>query len=70
MKYGLIGEKLGHSFSKTIHNFLGNDEYGLLELDKNALSFFLKEKNFIGINVTIPYKQEVIKYLDYIEIYP
>lgn len=67
MEYGLIGEKLGHSFSKTIHNLLGDYNYELLEIDKNSLSNFLKEKNFVGINVTIPYKQEVIKYLDFID---
>ena len=65
--YGLIGKKLGHSYSKDIHNKLGNLEYELKELDENEFSFFMKEKSFKAINVTIPYKQDVIKYLDYIE---
>ena len=65
--YGLIGKKLGHSYSKDIHNKLGNLEYELKELDEKEFSFFMKEKSFKAINVTIPYKQDVMKYLDYIE---
>ena len=65
--YGLIGKKLGHSYSKDIHHKLGNLEYELKELDENEFSFFMKEKSFKAINVTIPYKQDVMKYLDYIE---
>lgn len=66
MKYGLIGEKLGHSFSKEIHERIGKYEYDLVELDKNQFKTFMMEKNFKAINVTIPYKQDVIPYLDYI----
>ena len=65
--YGLIGKKLGHSYSKDIHHKLGNLVYELKELDENEFSFFMKEKSFKAINVTIPYKQDVMKYLDYIE---
>ncbi len=66
MKYGLIGEKLGHSFSKEIHELIGGYSYELKELAKEELVAFLKTKSFTAINVTIPYKEAVIPYLDYI----
>ena len=66
MEYGLIGEKLKHSFSKEIHERIGKYEYELVELSKDEFDSFMTHKNFKAINVTIPYKQEVIKYLDYI----
>ena len=66
MKYGLIGQKLGHSFSKEIHERLGYD-YELCEVAPEALDCFMKAKNFEGINVTMPYKQAVIPYLDEID---
>ncbi len=64
MRYGLLGEKLGHSFSKEIHEKLGLYSYELIELTPAGLDAFLKEKDFSGVNVTIPYKQTVIPYLD------
>ncbi|MBR5646129.1 MAG: hypothetical protein IKX23_05765 [Treponema sp.] len=67
MKYGLIGEKLGHSFSKEIHNQLGSYDYVLKEIPKDELDAFMKAKDFAGINVTIPYKKDVIQYLDFID---
>ncbi len=67
MKYGLIGEKLGHSFSKTIHESLADYEYELKEIPKESLDSFMKEKSFLGINVTIPYKSAVLDYLDYVD---
>ncbi len=67
MKYGLIGEKLGHSFSKPIHEKIGGYEYELKEIAKADLDFFMKQRDFLGINVTIPYKSDVIPYLDYID---
>ncbi len=67
MKYGLIGEKLGHSFSKPIHEKLGGYTYELKEIKKEDLDSFMKKKEFSGINVTIPYKSAVIPYLDYID---
>lgn len=67
MKYGLIGYPLSHSFSKILHNRLGNSEYDIVELKKDELDNFMNSKKFIGINVTIPYKREVIKYLDYVD---
>ncbi len=66
MKYGLIGEKLTHSFSPEIHQKLGNYPYELVELNKEQIGAFMTEKDFAGINVTIPYKKEVIPYLDQI----
>lgn len=67
MKYGLIGEKLGHSFSKPIHERIADYSYEIKEIKKEALDSFMKEKSFCGINVTIPYKASVIPYLDYID---
>ncbi len=67
MKYGLIGEKLTHSFSKELHGLIGCYDYSLIELAENELEKFLISKDFCGINVTIPYKQSVIPFLDYID---
>ncbi|MBP3402235.1 MAG: shikimate dehydrogenase [Clostridia bacterium] len=67
MKYGLIGEKLGHSFSRTIHEMLSDNLYELREIPKDELDGFMKSKSFSGINVTIPYKESVIPYLDEID---
>lgn len=64
MRYGLIGEKLGHSFSKEIHEMLGRYRYDLIELSPEELDTFLRTRPFAGINVTIPYKQTVLPYLD------
>lgn len=64
MKYGLIGEKLTHSFSPEIHEKLGDYPYELIELTKEDVGKFMTEKDFSAINVTIPYKKDVIPYLD------
>ena len=56
MRYGLLGEKLGHSFSKEIHEKLGLYEYELIELSPPELDSFLRARDFSGVNVTIPYK--------------
>ena len=64
MQYGLIGEKLGHSFSRLIHGRLSSDSYDLCELSPDQLPDFLQRRDFRGINVTIPYKQAVMPYLD------
>ncbi len=64
--YGLLGEHLPHSFSPQIHNALGNSDYSLFEVAPENLDAFMKEHNFNGINVTIPYKKAVIPYLDVI----
>ena len=62
--YGLIGEKLGHSFSKIIHNQIADYRYELLELTSDGFKDFMSKKEFKAVNVTIPYKQQVIPYLD------
>lgn len=67
MDYGLIGEKLGHSFSKIIHESFAPYTYELCEVAKDKLDEFMTNRNFKAINVTIPYKQDVIKYLHYID---
>ena len=67
MKYGLIGERLGHSFSKMIHTKLGDYDYELREIPKEELDGFMREGDFLGINVTIPYKEAIIPYLDEID---
>jgi hypothetical protein len=64
MEYGLIGEHLSHSFSKNIHEKLAPYTYELHELRPDELDSFMRAKEFKGINVTIPYKQAVIPYLD------
>ena len=64
MEYGLIGEHLPHSFSKEIHEQLASYTYELHELEKDELDSFMTAKDFKAINVTIPYKQDVIPYLD------
>ena len=67
MKYGLIGEKLGHSYSAEIHGLIADYEYTLCEVAKEDFDLFMKKRDFLGINVTIPYKQAVIPYLDEID---
>lgn len=64
MIYGLLGEHLSHSYSKIIHEKLCDYQYDLLEMTPKQLEHFLKKKAFNGVNVTIPYKQTVIPYLD------
>ena len=66
MEYGCIGEKLTHSFSKEIHAKLFDYKYELKELARGDLDKFMRERDFKAINVTIPYKQDVIPYLDFI----
>ena len=63
-KYGLIGNKLGHSFSKEIHERIADYTYDLIPLDKEEFKTFMEKKEFSAINVTIPYKKDVIPYLD------
>lgn len=62
--YGLIGKTLAHSFSKKIHEKLGKYKYNYIELNEDELDKFMIKKNFTGINVTIPYKERVVKYLN------
>lgn len=63
MEYGLIGEKLGHSFSKEIHEKISDYSYSLLELQRENLESFFLEHDFRAINVTIPYKEAIIPFL-------
>lgn len=64
MKSGLLGRKLGHSYSPQIHSFLGDYSYHLFEKEPEELEHFIKNGDFTGINVTIPYKKDVIPFLD------
>lgn len=66
MQYGLIGEKLGHSFSKDVHAMLADYSYELCEIARDDLDGFMRRAEFTAINVTIPYKEAVIPYLSYI----
>ena len=71
-KLGLLGEKLGHSYSKEIHEIFfkltGKDaSYKLIEKEMEDIPSFmqeLREGKFDGVNVTIPYKNEVMNYMD------
>ncbi len=63
-KFYLIGEHLSHSFSPEIHAMLGNPDYTLKELAPDEVGEFVTHGDYVGINVTIPYKQTVIPYLD------
>jgi len=64
MKYGLIGERLNYSYSKFIHEKMHFAEYTLKEIDEKNIADYIKSKNYKGLNITIPYKEKVIKYLD------
>ena len=63
-QYGCIGKKLTHSFSREIHARLADYEYELIELTEEEIAPFFERKAFAAINVTIPYKQTVIPFLD------
>lgn len=62
MRCGLLGRKLGHSYSPQIHKAFGDYEYDLFETEPHQLKAFLENTEFHGINVTIPYKKDVIPY--------
>lgn len=64
LKCGLIGEKLGHSYSPAIHASLADYEYKLYELSREELSGFVKNGTWDGMNVTIPYKKTVLPMCD------
>ncbi|MBQ8896532.1 MAG: shikimate dehydrogenase [Clostridia bacterium] len=67
MKYGLIAEKVGHSFSAEIHDKLFGYPYELKAIANDELEAFMLARDFCAVNVTIPYKQAVIPYLDYVD---
>ena len=62
--FGLLGRRLGHSFSVPIHRELGCEDYRLIELEPQELESFLESPDIAGLNVTIPYKREVMPLLD------
>lgn len=64
MKCGLLGRKLGHSYSPQIHAMLGDYSYELFETEPEEVEDFLRNGDWDGINVTVPYKKTVIPYLD------
>ncbi len=64
MKYGLIGKTLVHSYSKEIHEALGKYFYELFSLAPEEVSEFINARDFGGLNVTIPYKQDVMSMCD------
>ena len=66
MKYGLIAERVGHSYSKVIHAMLADYEYELCAISPEELDGFMTAREFNAVNVTMPYKQAVIPYLDFI----
>lgn len=61
---GLVGEKLGHSFSPQIHSNLANYKYSLFEVKPDSLGDFIRSDKYDSVNITIPYKVSVMKYLD------
>ena len=65
---GLVGEKLIHSYSKIIHEQIASDVYNLYSLTLDEFNQFFSNKEFDFVNVTIPYKEKVIPYLDEISI--
>lgn len=67
MEFGLIGKRLNYSFSKVIHDMIGLYDYQLREIAPEDLDAFMKARDFKGFNVTIPYKKDVIPYLDVID---
>lgn len=66
MKIYLIAKKLSHSFSPEIHRHLADYSYELKELEEDELKSFFEKRQFDGLNVTVPYKTAVMKYLDFI----
>lgn len=67
MRYAIVGERLPHSHSPKIHALLGNPDYGLCELAPDALAPFMRARDFEGVNVTIPYKQDVMPLCDFLD---
>ena len=66
-KFGLIGKTLKHSFSKKIHPFFADYPYDLIEFQPENLESFMKDNDYDGFNVTIPYKKDVMNFLDYVD---
>ena len=66
-KFGLIGKTLKHSFSKIIHQKFGEYDYDLCEITEENLKDFVLSKELAGYNVTIPYKKDIMQYLDFVD---
>ena len=64
MRFGLLGEKLGHSYSPELHAFFGDYEYELFEVAPDQLGDFIRNGDFQGLNVTIPYKTTMLALCD------
>ena len=67
MKFGLLGRKLGHSYSPMIFDLMGGYRYDLFEREPEGIEDLLRNGDFDGLNVTIPYKKEVLQYLDEVD---
>ena len=65
--YGLLGRRLGHSWSVPIHTALGCGGYRLIELEPESLAPFLRREDIGALNVTIPYKRDVIPLCDVVD---
>lgn len=63
--FGLLGRKLSHSFSKEIHEALGAYSFSLWEKEPEEIPSFFEKRQFDGLMVTIPYKEKVLEYLDF-----
>lgn len=66
MKFGLLGERLSHSYSKIVHEKIADYDYQLFSIPRAGLDSFLKSESFRGLNVTIPYKKDVIPYCSWL----
>ena len=67
MEFGLLGEKLGHSFSPQIHRALAGYDYQLLPTPPEAVEDLFRRRPFRGLNVTIPYKRTVMDLCDEVD---
>lgn len=67
MKFGLLGRKLGHSYSPMIYDLMGGYRYDLWEREPEDVEDLLRNGAFDGLNVTMPYKKEVLQYLDSVD---
>ena len=64
--YGLVGKELAHSFSKRIHSMLGDYFYDLFSVNEKDFDELIRKKEFGGLNITIPYKQRIISFCDFL----
>lgn len=64
--YRLLGKDVSHSYSAEIYQYLGYD-YGILDLREDKFENFMRNRVFQGLNITMPYKERVIKHLDHLD---